>query len=188
MLLDHCKGLKIVLSFAVFHGVLSKLHHLVDVAEDHVLGGGVDKAAGVNVQQLGKGEPGTSTSCVEVSFSTMPKAKTSFVWHYFSDITKTPPLISGERVRQCKLCPYVNKSKSKTTTSMLSHLRSFHSISDVVNEPTGSDAEIIEDDTDSAAPVAGTSSSTVSTDFEFLFEFNILIIFAWSSISMTVFR
>jgi hypothetical protein len=59
-----------------------------------------------------------------------------------------------------------------------------------VNEPTGSDAdlEIIEDDMDSVASVAGTSSSTVSTDFEFLFKFNILIIFTWSSISMTVFR
>jgi hypothetical protein len=42
MPLDHCKRLKIVLSFAVFHGVLSELHHLVDVAEDHVLGGGVE--------------------------------------------------------------------------------------------------------------------------------------------------
>jgi|LakMenEpi03Aug12_release.lakeMendotaPanAssembly.Ray.scaffolds.fasta_scaffold967182_1 hypothetical protein len=54
---------------------------------------------------------------------------------------------------------------------MLSHLRSVHSILDEVNEPTGSDAdlEIIEDDTDSVAPVAGTSSGTVSTDFEFLF-------------------
>ena len=58
MLLDHCKGLKIVLSFAVFHGVLSKLHRLVAIAEDHVLGGGVDEAAGVNVRQLGEGEPG----------------------------------------------------------------------------------------------------------------------------------
>jgi hypothetical protein len=48
----------------------SELHHLVDVAEDHVLGGGVDEAAGVRVQQLGKGEPGTSTSCEEVPFST----------------------------------------------------------------------------------------------------------------------
>jgi hypothetical protein len=58
MLLDHCKGFKIVLSFAVFHGVLSELHHLVDVAEYHGLGGGVDEAAGVNVRQLGLGEPG----------------------------------------------------------------------------------------------------------------------------------
>jgi hypothetical protein len=49
MLLDHCKGFKIVLSFAVFHSVLSKLHHLVDVAEYHGLGGGVDEAAGVKV-------------------------------------------------------------------------------------------------------------------------------------------
>ncbi len=58
MPLDHCKGFKIVLSFAVFHGVLSELHHLVAIAEEYVLGGGVDEAAGVNVQQLGKGEPG----------------------------------------------------------------------------------------------------------------------------------
>ena len=49
----------------------SELHHLVDVAEDHILGGGVDEAAGVNnnVRLLGKGEPGASTSCVEVLIS-----------------------------------------------------------------------------------------------------------------------
>jgi hypothetical protein len=47
MLLDHCKGFRIVLSFAVFHGVLSKLHYLVDVAEYHGPGGGVDEAAGL---------------------------------------------------------------------------------------------------------------------------------------------
>jgi hypothetical protein len=50
MLLDHCKGLKIVLSFAVFHGILSELHHLVAIAEEYILGGGVDEAAGVNVR------------------------------------------------------------------------------------------------------------------------------------------
>jgi hypothetical protein len=55
----------IVLSFAVFHGVLSELHHLVAIAEEYILGGGVDEAAGVNVRRLGKGEPGTST-CVVV--------------------------------------------------------------------------------------------------------------------------
>jgi hypothetical protein len=59
MLLDHCKGLKIVLSFAVFHGILSELHHLVAIAEEYVLGG-VDEAAGVNVRRLSKGEPGTA--------------------------------------------------------------------------------------------------------------------------------
>ena len=92
----------------------------------------------------------------------MPKARTSFVWHYFSDITKNPPQVSGERVRQCKLCPYVNKSKSKTTTSMLTHLRTVHSIADVVNEP-GSDVEIIEDDEPVAGTSSGTSSVSVST-------------------------
>jgi hypothetical protein len=35
MLLDHCKGFKIFLSFAVFHGVLSELHHLVAIAEEY---------------------------------------------------------------------------------------------------------------------------------------------------------
>ena len=88
----------------------------------------------------------------------MPKARTSFVWHYFSDITKNPPQVAGERVRQCKMCPYINKSKSKATTTMLSHLRTIHSIADVVNEP-GSDVETIEDDEE---PVTGTSSGTSS--------------------------
>ncbi len=55
---------KTVLSFAVFHGVLSELHHLVDVAEYHGLGGGVDEAAGVRVQRLGKGEPGTGCCAI----------------------------------------------------------------------------------------------------------------------------
>jgi hypothetical protein len=50
MLLDHCKGLKIVLSFAVFHDILSEVHHLVAIAEEYILGGGVDEAAGVNVR------------------------------------------------------------------------------------------------------------------------------------------
>jgi hypothetical protein len=58
MLLDHCKGHKIVLSFAVFHGILSELHHLM-AAEEYVLGG-VNEAAGVNVRRLSKGEPGTA--------------------------------------------------------------------------------------------------------------------------------
>ncbi len=38
MLLDLCKGLKIVLSFAVFHDVLSELHHLVAIAEEYIQG------------------------------------------------------------------------------------------------------------------------------------------------------
>jgi hypothetical protein len=54
MLLDHCKGLKIVLSFAF----LSELHHLVDVPEYHEPGGGVDEAAVARVQRQGLGEPG----------------------------------------------------------------------------------------------------------------------------------
>jgi hypothetical protein len=56
--LDNCKGLKIVLSFAVFHGVLSELHHLVDVPEYHEPGGGVDEAAVARIQRFGLGEPG----------------------------------------------------------------------------------------------------------------------------------
>jgi hypothetical protein len=51
----------------------------------------------------------------------MPKAKTSFVWNYFDDITKNPK--EKERVRKCKMCPYIYKSKDKTTTSMVNHLR-----------------------------------------------------------------
>ncbi len=58
MLLDQCKGLKIVLSFAVFHGVLSELHHLADVPEYDVRGGGVDEAVVARVHRLGQGEPG----------------------------------------------------------------------------------------------------------------------------------
>jgi hypothetical protein len=58
------QGFKIVLSFAVFHGVLSEPHHLVDIAEDHGLGGGVDEAAGVSVQRLGEGEPGTGCCAI----------------------------------------------------------------------------------------------------------------------------
>jgi hypothetical protein len=50
MLLDHCRGLNIVLSFAVFHSVLSELHHLVDVPENHGPGGGVDEAVVARVQ------------------------------------------------------------------------------------------------------------------------------------------
>jgi hypothetical protein len=72
MLLDHCKGQKVVLSFAVFHGVLSELHHLLDVPEYHEPGGGVDEAAVARVQRLSQAEESlrTSTSCEEVPFST----------------------------------------------------------------------------------------------------------------------
>jgi hypothetical protein len=80
MLLDHCKGLKIVLSFAVFHAVLSELHHLVAIAEEYILRGGVDEAAGVNVRRLGKGEPHISTHLIakgqSLSTDIMPRSPT----------------------------------------------------------------------------------------------------------------
>jgi hypothetical protein len=66
---------------------------------------------------------------------TMPKAKTSFVWNHFLDITRNPTA-SGERVRKCKMCPYIYKSKSKTMTAMVNHLRSSHNI---VHEASDSD-------------------------------------------------
>jgi hypothetical protein len=81
MLLDHCKGLKIFLSFAVLHGVLSELHHLVDVPEYHEPGGGVDEAARVRVQRLGEGEPGTGCCAIgnnlQRSGGVRPRPKTS---------------------------------------------------------------------------------------------------------------
>jgi hypothetical protein len=58
MLLDHCKGFKIVISVAVFHGVHSDYTILWIFAEEHGLGGGVVEAAGVNIRHLGKGGPG----------------------------------------------------------------------------------------------------------------------------------
>ncbi len=60
MLLDLCKGFKIVIfSFAVFHGVHSYYTILWIFAEEQYgPGGGVDEAAGVRVRHLGQGEPG----------------------------------------------------------------------------------------------------------------------------------
>jgi hypothetical protein len=58
MLLDHCKGSKIVIFVAVFHGVHSDYTILWIFAEEHGFGDGVDEAAGVNVRHLGEGEPG----------------------------------------------------------------------------------------------------------------------------------
>jgi hypothetical protein len=69
--------------------------------------------------------------------SIMPKARTSFVWAYLSDVTKKPA-VSSERVTKCKLCPYMYKSKTTTTTAMVNHLRSAHKI---VAETSGSDTE-----------------------------------------------
>jgi hypothetical protein len=42
MLLDHCKGFKIVISVAVFHGVHSDYTILWMFAGEHGLGGGVE--------------------------------------------------------------------------------------------------------------------------------------------------
>jgi hypothetical protein len=81
MLLYHFKGFKIVISFAVFHSVLSELHHLVDVSEYHEPGDGVDEAAGVRVQRLGEGEPGTGCCAIgnnlQRSGGVRPRPKTS---------------------------------------------------------------------------------------------------------------
>ncbi len=63
MLLDHCKGSKIVIFVAVFHGVHSDYTILWIFAErkkkeEYGPRGGVVEAAGVNVRHLGEGEPG----------------------------------------------------------------------------------------------------------------------------------
>jgi hypothetical protein len=68
----------------------------------------------------------------------MPKAKTSFVWQYFVDITKKPAPANGEKMRKCKLCPYIYKSKATTTTAMVQHLRAAHNI---IPETSSSDTE-----------------------------------------------
>jgi hypothetical protein len=69
----------------------------------------------------------------------MPKAKTSFVWKYFDDITKNAK--EKVRVRQCKMFPYTYESKDKTITSMVNHLRS-HNI--VKNEQKDDSVTMIE--------------------------------------------
>jgi hypothetical protein len=69
----------------------------------------------------------------------MPKAKTSFVWKYFDDITKNPK--EKERVRKCKMCPYIYKSKDKTTTSMVNHLRNHN----IVNTEKTYDSSTVTD-------------------------------------------
>ncbi len=64
MLLDHCEGI-IVLSFAVFHGVLSDSTEPVAVADYDGQEGGVGEAEVVNALGLGRGEPGTCC-CAQV--------------------------------------------------------------------------------------------------------------------------
>jgi hypothetical protein len=53
----------------------------------------------------------------------MPKDKRSFVWRFFDK-----DLLG---VRKCRKCPYSDKSKSATTSAMVTHLRSAHGITQV---------------------------------------------------------
>jgi hypothetical protein len=77
----------------------------------------------------------------------MPKAKTSFVWKYFDDITKNPK--EKVRVRQCKMCPYSYESKDKTTTSMVNHLRSHNIVKNEKKDDSVTMMEVEETKSDS---------------------------------------
>jgi hypothetical protein len=46
----------------------------------------------------------------------MGKEKVSFVWIHF------------DKDRRCRKCPYIDKSKSATTTAMANHLKKAHGI------------------------------------------------------------
>ena len=74
----------------------------------------------------------------------MPKSKSSFVWKYFDEVTMK---VGGHgsvvvKGRKCKSCPYIDKSKTATTTAMTKHLLHIHHIreqEDVVQEDCPAD-------------------------------------------------
>ena len=74
----------------------------------------------------------------------MPKSKSSFVWKYFYEVTMKvgghgSAVVKG---RKSKLCPYIDKSKTATTTAMTKHLLHIHHIreqEDVVQEDCPAD-------------------------------------------------